>query len=106
MHERDKHLAEALILKKLSSNDSIGSNRNTNLVNPSQHRTNDPLDLFLVKCGVSTAATSTITNPLRQKSAKEELAFYLDRVQGCELFEEFWNAYQYDLPSMAALVRA
>jgi hypothetical protein len=100
------HLAEGLILKKLNSNDSVVRNRNALVVNPSQQRINDPLDLFLAKCGVSTDASLTITNPIRQRSAKEELAFFLDRVQGYESFEEFWNTYQYDLPSMAALVRA
>ena len=106
MSERDKHLAETLILKKINSNDSVAQNNSSYVISQSQHRTSDPLDVFLAECGVSTDAASTISNPLRQRSAKQELVFYLDRVQGCEFFEEFWNAYQYDLPSMVALVRA
>ncbi|CAF2950867.1 unnamed protein product [Rotaria sp. Silwood2] len=105
MYEIDKAKAEDLILKKINANDTSEQNQNTPVINRSQ-RINDPLDLFLANCGVLTSSSSSNMTTLRKRSSKEELAFYLDRVQGCQSFEEFWNAYQHDLPKMAALVRA
>ncbi|CAF4196105.1 unnamed protein product [Rotaria sp. Silwood2] len=105
MYEIDKAKTEDLILKKINANDTSEQNQNSPVINRSQ-RINDPLDLFLVNCGVLTSSSSSNMTTLRKRSSKEELAFYLDRVQGCQSFEEFWNAYQHDLPKMAALVRA
>ena len=50
-------------------------------------------------CRISQVAPST------QRSAKEELGFYLDRVKGDQSFREFWNTYQNDLPRMIAVLR-
>ncbi|CAF4842072.1 unnamed protein product [Rotaria socialis] len=51
-------------------------------------------------------AIITTYNTVRQRSIKEEFAFYLDRVQGGQPFQEFWSSYEMKRPRLAALVRA
>jgi len=106
MFVADKNEAEQLILKKLNSNNVRAQNRNSSIVNTTQKQKSDPLDLFLAHCGLTTTTLSITTNYQPQRTGKEELAFYLDRVQHCSRFEEFWNVYEYDLPLIVALVRA
>ncbi|CAF1266803.1 unnamed protein product [Rotaria sordida] len=105
MYDIDKVKAEDLILKKINVNNTSEQIQYTAVINKSK-RTNDPLDVFLANCGVLTSSSSSNMTTLRKRSSKEELAFYLDRVQDCQSFDNFWNAYQHDLPKMAALVRA
>ena len=69
--------------------------------------------MFLANCGVpphasltTATATTTTFNATRQRSIKEELAFYLDRVQACQSFQDFWSSYEFELSHLAALVRA
>ena len=104
MHETDKAKAEELLLKNINVNDTVEQNQNNSIINRSQS-TNDPLDLFLANCGVIISSSSNLTTS-RKRSLKEELAFYIDRVEDCQCFEEFWNAYQHDLPKMVSVVRA
>ena len=51
-------------------------------INSVQQKTIDPLDHFLQECGLvkATPSTTTTTTTFRQRSAKEEIAFYVDRV--------------------------
>lgn len=112
----DRTTAEESILKYLITNNMIRKTRNSSEPNESQQRKNDPLDLFLINCGVLSQTSLTTVKPpppptttsdtVRQRSIKEELAFYLDRVQGCQLFQEFWCSNETELPHLAALVRA
>ena len=106
MNDSDKNFAEELILNKLNSQFAAASNRNTSLVNTSQLQANDPIDRFLSSCGMSPNTSSTTIHSIRQRSPKEEITFYRDRVRNCKQFQEFWNAHTDDLPLMAALVRS
>ena len=65
------------------------------IVGSSQQQVNDRTN-----CRLSQVASAT------HRSAKKELAFYLDRVESDQSFKEFWNTYQNDLPRTAAVVRA
>lgn len=114
MTDGDRNTAEESILKHIITNPSNGTTRNSLETNGSQRRS-DPLDLFLINCGVlshnslaavTTVTTTTTAKTVRHRSIKEELAFYLDRVHGSQSFQEFWCKNQTELPRLAALVRA
>lgn len=109
MDDVDKSTAENLILQRMkpstthrSQHHRNNSSTNTNL----SQQVNDPLDVFLDKCGIATASSVTTVNTPRRRSFKEQLAFYVDRVQEYRVFEDFWNTYQHVLPEMTSLVRS
>ncbi|CAF1398331.1 unnamed protein product [Adineta steineri] len=101
-----RKIAEDLILNKINYDIAAGPNRDTSIINTIQKQVNDPLDIFLANCGMSQDVPSITMHPLQQRSAMEELSFYVDRLKVNQLFKEFWNTYNEDLPRMAALVRA
>lgn len=102
----DKNIAEELILNKLNTNASAEQNLGGSSISPVQHQTDNPLNHFLHECGLTNIPSSTTTTFRRRRSAKEEIAFYVDRVQGKDTFEQFWNRYKHDLPGMIDLVRS
>ncbi|CAF5177055.1 unnamed protein product, partial [Rotaria magnacalcarata] len=101
MNDGDKSIAEDLILQRMGLN---GINRptvhqNSQVTNASQ-QVNDPLDKFLAKCGIISGSSATTMAPSRRRSLREQLAFYVDRVQEWKVFEGFWNLYYKDLPDL------
>ncbi|CAF2049764.1 unnamed protein product [Rotaria magnacalcarata] len=115
MTDGDRNTAEESILKQLITDTTIGKTRNIYEPGASQQRKNDPLDMFLIDCGIlshasltttTTTTTTTTYNTVQQRSIKEEHAFYLDRVQVGQSIQEFWSSYEMELPRLAALVRA
>ncbi len=106
MNDGDKDLASKLILEMLNSSNSTGQNFGVSNSSLLKSKKDDPLDLFLSKCGISTINTPTITNHLQPRSNEDEIIFYCHKVQETESFEQFWNTYQHDLPRLVALVRA
>jgi hypothetical protein len=106
MIEEDKIAAEEIVIDKLNQNTSSKQNHNDFSTNTVQQQTTDPLDHFLQECGLLEPARTTTTASHRQRSTKEEIAFYIDRVQGDDTFEKFWNRYKNELPGMIDLVRA
>ncbi|CAF4414582.1 unnamed protein product, partial [Rotaria sp. Silwood2] len=66
----------------------------------------DPLDYFLSECGLTDFVSSTTKTSNNQRSGEEEVAFYVDRVQENNTFEQFWNRYQNELPGMFDLVKS
>jgi hypothetical protein len=106
MIEEDKIAAEEIVIDKLNQNTSSKQNHNDFSTNTVQQQTTDPLDHFLQECGLPKPARTTTTASHRHRSAKEEIAFYVDRVQGDDTFEKFWNRYKNELPGMIDLVRA
>jgi hypothetical protein len=106
MFDNDKMDAEKIIINKLNENISTEQNRRTVLTTALQPKMVDPLDDFLQECGLIDSTSLTTTNSRRRRTAKEEIAFYVDRVQGQKSFEKFWCRYKNDLPGMTNLVRA
>ncbi|CAF2093275.1 unnamed protein product, partial [Rotaria magnacalcarata] len=107
MNDGDKSIAEDLILQRMGLN---GINRptvhqNSQVTNASQ-QVNDPLDKFLAKCGIISGSSATTMAPSRRRSLREQLAFYVDRVQEWKVFEGFWNLYYKDLPDLVSIVRS
>ena len=106
MIDDDKVTAEKLVLDQLNMNLSYEQNPNDISMNIPQHQQVDPLDRFLQKCGLDDTTPLTTTTARRRRSAKEEMAFYVDRVQGKHSFEQFWNRYKNDIPGMMDLVQS
>ncbi len=106
MIEDDKITAEHLVLDQLNKNLSTEQDQNESSTNTLQHQEVDPLDRFLQKCGLDSTTPLTATNTRRRRTAKEEIAFYVDRVQGKHSFEQFWNRYKNDIPGMMDLVQS
>ena len=108
MIENDKIVAEKIIMDKLNQKASGEQSLGDVSINSAQQKTIDPLDHFLQECGLvkATPSTTTTTTTFRRRSAKEEIAFYVDRVQGNDSFERFWNRYKNELPGMVDLVRS
>lgn len=107
MNDVDKGIAEDLILQRMKPNSisEFDSSQNRSTTNTSQ-QVSDPLDMFLAKCGVVNNSCATAVTPLRKRSLREQLAFYVDRVQEWKVFEGFWNLHHRDLPDMASLARS
>ena len=59
---------------------------------------------FLAGCGI-TSNNIKSTDTSQTKTIREEIAYYIHRVKNHIPFEEFWRTYQFELPSLASLVR-
>ncbi|CAF3904694.1 unnamed protein product [Rotaria sp. Silwood1] len=106
MLDEDKYVAEQVIINKLSTNAVIEQNHHDSCANPIEEEMMDPLDHFLSECGLTDFVSSTTKTSNHQRSGKEEVAFYADRVQENNTFEQFRNSYQNELPAMFDLVRS
>jgi hypothetical protein len=105
MNDADKKLAEKLIIYQINSNTSSNRIIHDSRASYSQQKIVNPLDRFLIECGLS--KTSSTTSPCyRRRSAEEELYYYNNNIQGDESFQEFWNRHKNELPGMIDLVKA
>ena len=104
MRGDDKALAEDLIMGELLHT-SISQHHN-HRTNPSTRDAINPLDQFLTECGIINNVSSSSTNPSRQRTPREEIAMYVNKVQRDDSFQVFWKTNQNELPGLADLMKS
>ncbi len=63
------------------------------------------LNSFLTGCGVN-IQTSHFVQVTSKKTIKEEIAYYINKVDIDVSFEEFWSAHEGELPMLSMVVRS
>ncbi|CAF1520262.1 unnamed protein product [Rotaria sordida] len=115
MGNNDKDVAQTYIVNEAYNRNlsqqtvthtTVASNTNSSTSSTtSSSNINNQLNNFLIECGLDPPPISS-TNIRSNRTVKEEIAYYIDKVKNCTIFEEFWRTHQMELPCLSVLVRS
>ncbi|CAF1442662.1 unnamed protein product [Rotaria sordida] len=115
MGNNDKDVAQTYIVNEAYNRNlsqqtvthtTVASNTNSSTSSTtSSSNINNQLNNFLIECGLDPPPISS-TNIRSNRTVKEEIAYYIDKVKNCTIFEEFWRTHQIELPCLSVLVRS
>ncbi|CAF2942604.1 unnamed protein product [Rotaria sp. Silwood2] len=115
MSDNDKDVAQTYIVNEASNRNlsqqtvthtTVSSNTNSFTSSTTcSSNINNQLNSFLIGCGLDPPPLSS-TNIRSNRTIKEELAYYIDKVKKFTTFEEFWRTHQMELPYLSVLVRS